>query len=171
MRSIRFRFLIAALAVVLGTAMAKAQDTPAQDAPPPAMHGHGHGHGFGMFDMGEHMKFLAEYLDLTDVQKTQVKAVLAKEHATVKPLFQQLHQSELQLRQYEEGTFDEAKVRAVAAQQSQTMVELMVRKARIHNELFQLLTPDQQAKMKEVEARRDSRIQKHIQSSEAAPQQ
>jgi len=62
-------------------------------------------------------------------------------------------------------------VRAVAAQQSQTMVELMVRKARIHNELFQLLTPDQQGKMKEVEARRDSRIQKHIQSSEAAPQQ
>ena len=37
----------------------------------------------------------------------------------MKPLFQQPHQIEQQLNQYVEGTYDEAKVRALAAQQAQ----------------------------------------------------
>jgi protein CpxP len=159
MRSIRFRFVIATLAVLLGTLVASSQ---AQDTPP--MHGHRHEFGMG----GHMMGFFADYLNLTDAQQTQMKAVLQKEHGTLKPLMQQLHQTRQQLRQYEEGTFDEAKVRALAAQQSQTAVELTVQKARIHNELFQMLTPDQQAKMKEFEARHEARMQKHM-SQEGAP--
>jgi protein CpxP len=163
MRSIRFRFVIATLAVLLGTLVAGSQ---AQDTPP--MHGHGHDFGMG----GHMMGFFADYLNLTDAQQTQMKAVLQKEHGTLKPLMQQLHQTRQQLRQYEEGTFDEAKVRALAAQQSQTAVELTVQKARIHNELFQMLTPDQQAKMKEFEARHEARMQKHIsQEGAGAPAQ
>lgn len=159
MRSIRFRFLIAAFAVLLGTVVARSQ-TP--DAPP--MHHHGH-----EFGMGEHMMgFFADYLNLTDTQQTQMKAVLEKEHGALKPLMQQLHQTHQQLRQYEEGTFDEAKVRALATQQAQTEVELTVQRTRIHNELFQMLTPDQQAKMKEFEARHEARMQKHM-NSEGAP--
>jgi protein CpxP len=160
MRSIRFRFLIAAFAVLLGTVVAKSQTG---DAPP--MHGHGHEFGMG----GRHMMgFFADYLNLTDAQQTQMKAVLEKEHGTLKPLMQQVHQTRQALRQYEEGTFDEAKVRALATQEAQTNIELTVQHARIHNELFQMLTPDQQAKMKEFEARREARMQKH-RSQEAAP--
>lgn len=124
----------------------------------------------GDFGMGDHMlKFFTDYLSLTDAQQTQIKATLEKEHATIKPLMQQLHQSEQQLKQFEEGAYDEAKVRAVATQQSQTQIELTVQKTRIHNELFQLLTPDQQAKMKEFEANREARMQKHMHSAPAAP--
>jgi Spy/CpxP family protein refolding chaperone len=162
MRSIRFRFLIAALAVLFGTAIARSQ---AEDTPPPPMHGHSHEFGMG----GHRMGFFADYLNLTEAQQAQMKAVLQKEHGTLKPLKQQLHQTRQQLRQYEEGTFDEAKVRALAAQQAQAMVELTVQHARIHNELFQLLTPDQQAKMKEVEARHEDRMQKHMHSQVAPP--
>jgi Spy/CpxP family protein refolding chaperone len=86
-------------------------------------------------------------------------------------LFQQLHQTKQQLRQYEEGTYDETKVRALAAQESQAQVELTVQKTRIHSELFQLLTPDQQAKMKQFEANREARMAKHMNNAPATPEE
>jgi Spy/CpxP family protein refolding chaperone len=158
MKSIRFRVLVAALAVTLGAAIAKSQS--ADSTPPPS---HPHGHEFGM--EGHGMGFFAKYLDLTDAQRTQMKEVLHKEHATIKPLMQQEHQLDQQLRQYVEGTYDQAKVEALVAQQSQTMVQLKVQETRIHNELYQLLTPDQQTKMKEFEANRENRMQKHMQNA------
>ena len=164
MKSIRFRVLIAALAVLLGTAIAKSQ-TVADAPPPPPMHGHGHEFGMG----GHMMEFFADYLNLSDAQQTQMKAIMQKEHASLKPLMQQMRQSDQQLHQYEEGAFDEAKVRTIAAQQAQTHVELTVAQTRIHNELFQVLTPDQQAKMKEFETNREARMQKHMQQAPPAP--
>jgi protein CpxP len=159
MKSIRFRFVAAALAVLLGTAIAKSQTA---DAPPPM-----HRHEFGMF--GPMMGFLAKQLDVTDAQKTQMKAVMEKEHATMHPLMQQMHSLDQQLKQYTEGTYDEAKVQALVAQQSQTLVQLKVEETRIHNELYQLLTPDQQAKLKEIEANREARMQQHVQDEAPAP--
>jgi periplasmic protein CpxP/Spy len=161
MKSIRFRILVAALAVTLGAAISKSQT--ADTTPPPPTHEHGH--GFGM--EGHAMGFFAKYLDLTDAQREQMKAVIHKEHSTMKPLLQQMHQMEQQLKQYEEGTYDEAKVQIVVSQQAQTLVQLKVQETRIHNELFQLLTPDQQTKMKEFEANREARMQKHMQSTPA----
>ena len=154
MKSIRFRFLAAALAVLLGTAIAKSQTA---DAPPPM-----HGHEFGM--AGPMMGFFAKQLDITDAQKAQMKAVMEKEHSTMHPLMLQMHTLDNQLKQYSEGTYDEAKVQALVAQQAQTLVQLKVEETRIHNELYQLLTPDQQAKMKELEANREARMQQHMQS-------
>ena len=165
MKSIRLHLLIAAVAVLLGSAISRAQ-TAADAPPPPPMHTHGHG-----FGMGDHMGFYAKYLNLTDDQKAQMKAVMQKEHPTMKPLFQQQHQIDVQLRQYVEGTYDEAKVRALAAQKAQTEVELTVARTRIHNELYQLLTADQQAKMKDMEARHEARMQKHMQDAPPAPAQ
>jgi periplasmic protein CpxP/Spy len=165
MKSIRFRFLVAALAVMLAGAIAQAQSA---DVPPPAPPVHGHEFGMGHPMMG----FFAKYLDVTDAQREQMKAVLQKEHTTMKPLMQQLHQMEQQLKQYEEGTYDDAKVQALVAQQSQTLVQLRVQETRIHSELFQLLTPDQQAKMKQFEANREARMQQHAQdASSAAPEE
>ena len=159
MKSIRYRFLVAALAVLLGSAIAKSQTA---DAPPPMR-----GHEFGM--EGHMMGFFAKYLDLSDAQREQMKAIMQKERPTLQPLMQQLHQMEAQLKQYEEGTYDEAKVQPLVAQQAQTMVQLKVQETRIHNELFQLLTADQQAKMKEFEANREARMQQHTQSAPPAP--
>lgn len=160
MKSIRFRFLVAALAVLLGTAIAKSQ-TP--EASPTPVHQHAYGMGGGHM-----MHFWAKYLDLTDAQKAQMKGIMEKEHPTMKPLMQQVHQTEQQLRQYEQGTYDEAKVRALATQQARTMTELTVQKTRIHSEMYQLLTPEQQAKLKEFEAKHQARMHKHM-SEGAAP--
>jgi periplasmic protein CpxP/Spy len=161
MKSIRFRFLVAALAVMLGAALAKSQTV---DAAPPM-----HGHAFGM--RSPMMGFFAKYLDLSDAQRAEMKAVLQKEHAAMKPQMQQLHQMQLQLKQYEEGTYDEAKVQALVAQQAQTLVQVKVQETRVHNELFQLLTPDQQAKMKEFEANREARMQQRMQGAPAATEE
>jgi Spy/CpxP family protein refolding chaperone len=156
MKSIRFRLLIAAMAILLGTVVAQSQTAAEAPAPPP-MHGHGHwGHG------GDMMGFFADYLS----------TIMQKEHASMKPLMQQMRQTHEALRQYEQGTFDEAKVRTIAAQQAQLEVEFTVAKTRIHNEMFQLLTPEQQTKMKEMQARHEARMAKHThQTPPAAPEE
>jgi len=165
MKTIRFRFLVAALAVLFGAAIAKSQT--ADSTQPPTSD---HRHGYGM--KGGEMGFFAKYLDLTDAQRTQMKAVMHQEHATMKPLMQQVHQMNQQLKPYMEGTYDDAKVQALVAQQAQTLVQMKVHEAKVHSELFQLLTPEQQAKMKEFEANREARMQKHMQNaSENTPQE
>jgi Spy/CpxP family protein refolding chaperone len=167
MKSIQYRFLIAAAAVLLGTAFANSQTADTTTATPPPQHHFQRAHARGGW--GPNGGFFADYLDLTDAQRTQMKTIMQKEHSTMKPLMQQMHQTRQQLRQYEEGTFDEAKVRALAAQQAQTQVELTVAQTRIHSEMFQVLTADQQAKMKEFEAKREARMQKHMQEHSAPP--
>ena len=153
----RFKVLTTILAVALCAAMAFSQ-TAVKTGP---------GMGFGGF--GAHMLgFYADYLDLTDAQQAQVKDILAKEKPTIHPLIQQFAQAHQQMSQFEQaGTFDEAKVRA--SQQSLSMTELLVQKARIKSELMAVLTPEQKDKMAKLEARCAARLQKHLQQIQSAP--
>ena len=160
-KALRFRLIVAALSVLLVTMVARSQAADTPPAPP------AHGHQFGMGGRG--IDFFADYLNLSDAQTAQMKGILAKENPALKPLFQQLQQTWQQLKQYEQGTYDDAKVRALAAQQSAAMVELTVQQTRIHSELFQVLTPDQQATMKAVQARRAARMQRHMPAAPADP--
>jgi len=110
---------------------------------------------------------MTDYLDLTDAQQAQVKQIFAAEKPTIMPLVQQLHQGRQQLHQLEQSsTFDEAKVRAVASQQAQTLTELTVEKAKVANQIFNILTPDQKAKAQKFLQRREERFQKHFQNAE-----
>ena len=168
MKSIRFRFLAAFLAVLLGSVVARSQSS---DAAPPAPPMHGHHMGMGM-GMEGHMHFMAEKLNLTDDQKTQMHAILQKEHPALKPLHEQEHQIDQQLRQYVEGNFDQAKVSALAAQKAQIQAQLTVEETRIHNQLYQLLTADQKEQLKQMEANHEARMQKHMsKEAPAAPEQ
>jgi protein CpxP len=146
MKSIRFQTLAAVLCICLCATVAVSQTAK------PIHHGG-----------GDHLlSYYTDMLDLTDAQQTQIKALLTKEKPTLEPLMQQLRQTHSQMRQIEESaTFDEAKVRALAAQQSQTMIDLVVEKARMKNEMYQLLTPDQKAKLQKVEARHAERFMNH----------
>jgi protein CpxP len=156
MKSIRFRFLVAALAVMLGAAMAHSQTADA--AAPPA-----HEHGVGM--LGHMLEFPFKELNLSDAQHEQIKALIQKEHPAMKPLMMQLHGLQQQLKPYSEGTYDEAKVQAIVAQQAQTLVQMKVQETRIRSEVYQLLTPEQQTKLKEIEANHEARMQQHMQSA------
>jgi protein CpxP len=114
---------------------------------------------------------MTDYLDLTDAQQAQVKQIFAAEKPTMMPLLQQMHQARQQMRQLEQSsTFDEAKVRAAASQQAQIMTELTVEKAKLANQVFNILTPDQKAKAQKFQERREARFQKHFENAEPAQQ-
>ena len=155
MKSTRTRVLAISAALLLAVAVALAQ----------GMHGHGcpMGHGF------EHMLgFYAHRLDLTSAQQDQIKAIWQKEKPALQPLMQQMKQFHSDMNKLgTDGAFDEAKVRALATQQSQTMIELAVQHARIKSEMVQVLTPEQKAKLAELEARHEQRMQQHMFKHEA----
>jgi len=164
MKSIRFRFLIAFMAVVLASVVAKSQTTDEAPAPPPMHHGHGMGMGHPMM-----MGFFARQLNLTDDQKTQMKAIMQKEHPNMKPLHEQQRQIDQQLRQYVEGTYDEAKVAALAAQKAQIQAQLTIQETRIHNQLYQVLTADQKSQLTKMEAEHQARMQQRMNKNQQAP--
>ena len=156
MKATRSRLLTVLLACTLVTGAALAQN---------AAQAHPHKAGFGEHMLG----FYTDYLDLTDAQQAQIKAIMTKEKPTIQPLLQQLAQSHQQMRHLEvSGTFDEAKVRAVAAQQAQTMTDLIVEKARAKSEMVQVLTADQKAKLQKMESRHEQRMLNHLQGAEPA---
>lgn len=146
----RFRTLAALVSLCLCATFALTQ------GPPPAHRG-----------LGNHLlSYYTDVLDLTDAQQTQMKAIWTKEEPTIQPLMQQLKSTHTQMQQLEEAsTFNEAQVRTLASQQAQTMIDLAVEKSRMKNEMFQLLTADQKAKLQKLEARH----QQHGQTGEVPP--
>jgi len=159
MKASRWKILVAISVVMLLAAIGFSQTAGTTPGP-----GHRGRHFSRMLGIS------ARHLDLTDAQKTQMKDIMTKEKPTIQPLMQQLAQNRQQMRQLESaGTFDETKVRPLATQQSQTMAELIVQKARIKSELMQVLTPEQKTKLAAFEARRVARFQKHLQPGQAAP--
>ena len=154
MKSHRVKIFIAAVVLLLVGAVAIAQ-TVRRAA---------FRHDGGMF--GDHMLlFYAHKLDLSDAQQSQLQDIIAKEKPALKPLFQQLAQTRHQIRQIEESdTFNETQVRTLAAQQSETMTELIVQRARIESEMLQILNPNQKTKFKELMKKRELRMMNHLQN-------
>jgi len=122
-----------------------------------------HMRGDGMFG-GPMLGYYVHKLDLTDAQQAQVKAIMAKEKPALQPLLQQVAQGHSQLRDLVmSGTFDEAKTRELASQQTQTMTELTVQYARIGSEMVQVLTPDQKTKLNMLINQHEQRMMNRMQ--------
>ena len=145
----RTKLIIALLAVTLVAAVAVSQTVK-------RIH---HGMGFEQHMLG----MMTDYLDLTDAQQAQVKQIFENEKPNITSLMQQLKQAHQQMRQLEEsGAFDEAKVRTLASQQSQTLTELIVEKAKIKSQIFNVLTPEQKAKAVRFMDRHEQRMGRHF---------
>jgi protein CpxP len=123
----------------------------------------------GGFPGPEHhiMDFLTEQLDLTDAQQAQVKEIFAKEKPTIGPLMMQSGQLHQQLMQEAiSGTFDEAKIRALAAQQGQVETAMAVEHAKIASQIFNILTPEQKTKAQQMLQKHQQRMQQHMQEKQ-----
>jgi len=155
MKSIRFRVMLAGLAVLMGTMIARSQTADMAAPPPP------HGPGF---EMGEHMlQYYTKALNLTDEQQAQAKTMLQNAKPSMKALFQQQRQIDQQLHGYAEGTYDAKQVQALAQQKGQIEAQMEVARTQLHNQLYQLLTPDQQSQLKQLEAQRKAEMQQRWQ--------
>ncbi len=148
--SARLNIVMATAAVlVVGIAVAVAQGP---------MH-----HGWGGPE--HHMlNYLTDQLDLTEAQQAQVKDIFAKEKPTIGPLMMQKGQLHQQLMQEAiSGTFDQAKVQTLAAQQGQVETALAAEHAKIASAIFNILTPDQKTKAQQLLQKHQQRMQERMQ--------
>ena len=106
--------------------------------------------GFG----GRGFERIAEKLNLSDEQKTQVKTILEDSKTRVKPLMESMRESRQQAENLgTDGTFNEEQVNQIANRQSETMKQLFIEKEKTKAQIFAVLTPEQRveaAKMKEL---------------------
>lgn len=112
--------------------------------------------GGGRLRGGPIAQRVAAHLNLSDSQKSQIKAALKSEKDTLAKLFTQLHETRKGLRdavRAEDAT--EATVRAAAAKVATVESDLAVERLKLHGKIAPLLTADQREKLGAIEARID----------------
>ncbi len=121
------------------------------------------------------MGFMARELNLTDAQKAQVKTIMQANHASMKPIMQQLEQNRAaMLTATANGAYDQAKITALANQQAQLQAAMTVQREAIQHQIYTtVLTADQQAKAEQLRTQQLSHITEHLQKmasgTEATP--
>jgi Spy/CpxP family protein refolding chaperone len=93
-------------------------------------------------------------LNLTSLQQLRLLMIVSSESSVIDPLLQRLSETAGQLRTATvNGQFNEAQVRALAAQQAETLAALGVAVLRFVSKTYEVLTPEQRA---QIEALRDT---------------
>jgi Spy/CpxP family protein refolding chaperone len=169
---------IVSILAVSGLALAT---TFAQDGPPPGAPGaHRRGPGPGGPDgfggpggpggpMGGPMGLLGELgpglraLELTDAQREQIRGIAKTHEAEFREIGDRLrtaHESVNAL--VTADTVDEAAIRARSGELSVVEADAAVMRARVHQEVFSVLTAEQQAKAKELRAQMQERSKQRM---------
>jgi Spy/CpxP family protein refolding chaperone len=145
----RFRSTIALtagaalLAAGLGTA-ALAQDQGGRRG------GRGFGPGRGGFPLAQ--------LELTDAQREQVRTVMQRHREDMATVGKKLHEAhDAQRAAVETVPVNEALIRSTSQALVTAQTDMALLQARVHSEIWTVLTPDQQAKAKELRAARAAR--------------
>jgi protein CpxP len=97
-------------------------------------------------------------LDLTDAQREQVRGIMTARQAEFRALGDRLRTA----RQAEQAAVtrvpvDENEVRTRASELAAVQADVAVLRARVHEQVFQVLTPDQQVKARTLAAERQKR--------------
>lgn len=147
-----------AVIVVAGAIFATAQsgpgDTPRQrqqgGAPPPPPPPPPPPFGLPRLDR------LARDLNLTEAQQAELKVFFDAERQALDSLMKKMDQERQQLDEATaNGQFDEAQVRALAGQQAQTFVDLVVEHKRAEAKIYSILTPEQRNRFAQLRQRRE----------------
>lgn len=90
-------------------------------------------------------------LDLTDAQKTQMKQIRESHKEATRSLHEQIRAKRQEIRQANAGgSFNESLVSQKLAEIAPLEAKLMGERARIHQEMLAVLTPEQKAKMEQA---------------------
>jgi Spy/CpxP family protein refolding chaperone len=121
-------------------------------------------HGGGMFS--EHsLDFFADILNLSDAQQAQIKQITSASKATMEPLFQQEMQNRKAMMQLAmSGAFDDAKAQTIAQQSAQIHSQIELEHARVISQAYQVLTAAQKTQLSQFLAKREQRMQEHMQA-------
>jgi protein CpxP len=150
-----------ALAALAAAVHVSAQDQNTSQTPPPFM-GRGPGRGGpmgpdGMGMMGM-MPMLPRELQLTDAQRDQVRSIAESHRAEWKTLADRARSAHIALDDaITAETLDETTIRAKSADVAAVEADIAVARAHAHAEIWQILTADQKAKLKELKDQFSSR--------------
>ncbi|MBI4854519.1 MAG: Spy/CpxP family protein refolding chaperone [Acidobacteria bacterium] len=99
-------------------------------------------------------EFLSRELNLTSEQKDKVQAIITTEHSTVKSIMEKSLTNHQKLQDLiKSGNFDLAEVRAIAENQANNQILLLVEKQRSHSQIYAILTSEQQAKLDQTHSK------------------
>jgi protein CpxP len=115
--------------------------------------------GFGGFD-----GMALRQLDLTDAQREQVRSIFEQNRDEMRAAGEKLRTARRALNDAagagtvaKAETIDEAAIRTAAETLANAEAEAAISRARIHAQVWQVLTPEQQAKAKELRQQREQR--------------
>jgi protein CpxP len=98
-------------------------------------------------------------LDLTDAQREQVKAIMASHRDEQKAAGDKMMAARKALHEaIAAETFNEAAIRAAAGEVGAAEADAAVLQAKIHGEVFAILTPEQVKKAKELRSEMENRM-------------
>lgn len=111
-------------------------------------------------------------LDLTPEQRTQVKGIFEQHRTELQAVGQRLGAAfKAQHDAVAAMPVDENAIRAKSAELAAVQADAAIVRARIHSEVFQLLTPEQQQKAQQLKAEREQRMQQRWQERQQQRQQ
>ena len=106
---------------------------------------------------------LAE-LQLTDAQKDQVKDIRSRHESQIREAASRLETArQAQENAVEAIPADESKITALTQDLAQAEVDAAIQASRLNTEIWSVLTPEQQTKLKELRAQRQSRVEQRRQ--------
>jgi protein CpxP len=109
--------------------------------------------------MKNRLEKMAVILDLTEQQKGQLKTLFEKKWQDQQSMRTKMEASRETLREYKQGnTFDESEFRAMAQKHADLKTEMMVQQAKTRQQIFAVLTPEQQQKAEKLRGMRGEGI-------------
>lgn len=108
----------------------------------------GDGRKFGGKGFGGGHPFLkmAEKLNLSDEQKTQIKTIMEDSKTRVQPLMKSMRESHQAMENLgKDGVFNETEVTNIANAQAEATKQLIIEKEKTKAAIFAVLTPEQRA--------------------------
>ncbi len=101
---------------------------------------------------------MLQRLNLTDAQKDQVKTTVESHREEMKSVGDRARTAHEALdKAANADTFDEATIRSHSAEVSAIEADMIVLQARVRSEVFQILTPEQQAQARQFQSQRPER--------------